>query len=92
MMGNFERRPNRGTAMRRSMTGFAVLALAAAGFSTFAAAQDDTPRPRVARPPLRIEIEPQRRMVRECRDWHVIEHRVTGDTIVPRTRCWWALR
>ena len=76
--------------MRRSMTGFAVLALAAAGFSTFAAAQDE--RPRLQRPPLRIEIEPQRRMVRECRDWHVIEHRLTGDTIVPRTRCWWALR
>jgi hypothetical protein len=78
--------------MRRSMTGFAVVALAAAGFSTLAAAQDDTPRPRLARPPLRIEIEPQRRMVRECRDWHVIEHRLTGDTVVPRTRCWWALR
>ena len=39
-----------------------------------------------------LEIEPQRRLVRECRDWHVIEHRLTGDTIVPRTRCWWALR
>jgi hypothetical protein len=78
--------------MRRLITGYAVLVLATAGFSTFAAAQDDTPRPRLARPPLRIEIEPQRRLVRECRDWHVIEHRLTGDTIVPRTRCWWALR
>jgi hypothetical protein len=78
--------------MRRLITGFAVFASAVAGFSVFAAAQDDTPRPRVARPPLRIEIEPQRRMVRECRDWHVVEHRLTGDTIVPRTRCWWALR
>jgi hypothetical protein len=90
MMGNLGRQPNWGSAMRRSMTGFAVFVLAAAGFSTLAAAQDE--RPRVARPPLRIEIEPQRRMVRECRDWHVIEHRLTGDTIVPRTRCWWALR
>jgi hypothetical protein len=78
--------------MRRSITGFAMVAFAAASVSTFALAQDDTPRPRLARPPLRIEIEPQRRMVRECRDWHVIEHRLTGDTIVPRTRCWWALR
>jgi hypothetical protein len=78
--------------MRRSMMGFAVLAVATAGLSTFAAAQDVTPRLRLARPPLRIEIEPQRRLVRECRDWHVIEHRLTGDTIVPRTRCWWALR
>ena len=76
--------------MRRSMMGFAAFTLAAAGCSTFAGAQDE--RPRVARPPLRIEIEPQRRMVRECRDWHVIERRLTGDTIVPRTRCWWALR
>ena len=78
--------------MRRTMSGFAVFVLVAAGFSTFAAAQDDTPRPRVVRPPLRIEIEPQRRLVRSCRDWHVIEHRLTGDTIVPRTRCVWALR
>ena len=92
MMGNLERQPNRGRAMRRSMTGLAVFVLGAAGFSTFAAAQDDTPRPRLQRPPLRIEIEPQRRMIRECRDWHMIEHRLTGDTIVPRTRCWWALR
>jgi hypothetical protein len=91
MMGNLDRQPNWGSAMRRSLTGFAVFVLAAAGFSTLAASQDE-PRPRVARPPLRIEIEPQRRMVRECRDWHVIEHRLTGDTIVPRTRCWWALR
>jgi hypothetical protein len=78
--------------MHRSIIGFVVFALASAGFSTLAAAQDDTPRLRPARPPLRLEIEPQRRMVRECRDWHVIEHRLTGDTIVPRTRCWWALR
>ena len=77
--------------MRRSITEFAVFALATVGLSTFTAAQDTSP-PRVHRPPLRIEIEPQRRMVRECRDWHVIEHRLTGDTIVPRTRCWWSLR
>jgi hypothetical protein len=92
MMGNAARQPNWGSAMRRSMTGFAVLALAAAGFSTFAAAQDDTPRSRLHRPALRLEIEPQRRLIRECRDWHVVEHRLTGDTIVPRTQCWWALR
>jgi hypothetical protein len=92
MMGNPARQPNWGTAMRRLMTGFAVYVLAAAGFSTFALAQDDTPRPRLQRPPLRLEIEPQRRLVRECRDWHVIEHRLTGDTIVPRTQCRWALR
>ena len=59
---------------------------------TFALAQDDTPRLRLQRPPLRLEIEPQRGLVRECRDWHVIEHRLTGDTIVPRTQCRWALR
>ena len=44
------------------------------------------------RPPLRIEVTPSGRLYRQCTDWHVIEHRLTGDTVVPRTRCWWALR
>jgi len=58
-----------------------------------AAAQDDPGRPRIQRRvPLRIEVEPQRRLVRQCMDSHVIENRFSGPTIVPRTRCWWALR
>ncbi len=86
---------------RFAKTGFAKTAVAAlvlavvgiVGASGAAMAQEDQSRPRVSRrPPLRIEVEPQRRMVRECQDTHVIEHRLTGDTIVPRTRCWWALR
>ena len=43
------------------------------------------------RPPLRIEIVP-RQFYRQCVDWRVIEHRPTGDTIVPRMRCQWSLR
>ncbi len=71
----------------------AVAALVALGAGGAATAQEDQPRPRVQRrAPLRIEIEPQRRMVRECQDTHVIERRFSGPTIVPRTHCWWALR
>jgi hypothetical protein len=78
--------------MRMSMTGLAVLAVAMAGVAGPAAAQDDT-RPRIQRrAPLRIEIAPSRRLVRQCADSLVIERRYAGDTIVPRTRCWWALR
>jgi hypothetical protein len=45
------------------------------------------------RPPLRIEVVPPgRSYYRQCTDWHVIEHRASGDTIVPQMRCWWALR
>jgi hypothetical protein len=79
--------------MRMSMTGLAVLAVAMAGVAGPAAAQDDTARPRIQRrAPLRIEIAPSRRLVRQCADSLVIERRYAGDTIVPRTRCWWALR
>jgi hypothetical protein len=79
--------------MRMSMTGLAVLAVAMAGVAGPAPAQDDTARPRIQRrAPLRIEITPSRRLVRQCADSLVIERRYAGDTIVPRTRCWWALR
>jgi len=43
------------------------------------------------RAPLRVEITPSGRLYRQCTDWHVIEHRAPGDTVVPRTRCRWAL-
>jgi hypothetical protein len=79
--------------MRMSMTGFAVLAFAVAGVAGPAAAQDDQPRPRIQRrAPLRLEVEPSRRLIRQCADTHVIENRFAGPTIVPRTTCWWALR
>jgi hypothetical protein len=44
------------------------------------------------RPPLRIEVTPSRQFQRQCVDWHVIEHRPSGDTIVPRSHCWWVSR
>jgi hypothetical protein len=92
MMGN--RGPlNGGHAMHKSTMGLVVLAFAAAGVVGPALAQDDPARPRIQRrAPLRIEITPSRRLVRECADSLVIERRYAGDTIVPRTRCWWALR
>jgi hypothetical protein len=75
------------------MTGLAVLALAVAGSVGPGEAQEDQPRPRIVRrAPLRVEIEPSRRLVRECADRLVIEQRYAGPTIVPRTRCWWAVR
>ncbi len=56
-------------------------------------AQDAPDRAKLQRrSPLRIEVTPSGRLYRQCTDWHVIEHRLTGDTVVPRTRCWWALR
>jgi hypothetical protein len=79
--------------MRISMTGLAVLAFAVAGVAGPAPAQDDQARPRIQRrAPLRIEVEPSRRLVRQCADSLVIEQRYAGPTIVPRTKCWWALR
>ena len=50
--------------------------------------QTEPPR----RPPLRLEVRPTGRPYRQCEDWYVVEHRVTGDTIVPRMRCWWSVR
>jgi hypothetical protein len=79
--------------MRTSMTGCALgLAAALLGWSP-ALAQNSPDRAKLHRHvPLRIEVTPSARLYRQCTDWHVIEHRGTGDTIVPRTRCWWALR
>jgi hypothetical protein len=79
--------------MRISMTGFAVLAVAVAGITGPAPAQEDQPRPRIVRrAPLRIEVEPTRRLVRQCADRLVVEQRYAGPTIVPKTTCWWGLR
>jgi hypothetical protein len=75
------------------MTG-CVLGLAVLlGGSPLALAQDSPDRAKLnRRAPLRIEVTPSGRLYRQCADWHVIEHRATGDTVVPRMRCWWALR
>ena len=78
--------------------GFTIIAAALAvmlGNLAPAWAQQQDPRlqtepPR--RPPLRLEVRPSGRPYRQCEDWYVVEHRATGDTIVPRMRCWWTVR
>lgn len=79
--------------MRTWMTGCAVgLALLLGGsLPAFTQSSPDRARPQ-HRAPLRVEVTPAGRLYRQCTDWHVIEHRATGDTVVPRSRCWWALR
>jgi len=79
--------------MRIWMTGCALGLAVWLGGSPLAFAQDAPDRARLhRRAPLRIEVTPSGRLYRQCTDWHVIEHRPTGDTVVPRMRCWWALR
>jgi hypothetical protein len=79
--------------MRIWITGSALGLAVLLGASPLAFAQDAPDRGGLQRrPPLRIEVTPSGRLYRQCTDWHVIEHRLTGDTVVPRTRCWWALR
>lgn len=78
--------------MRIVMTG-CVLGLAALIAGPPALAQDSPDRAKLhRRVPLRVVVTPSGRLYRQCTDWHVIEHRATGDTVVPRFRCWWALR
>lgn len=67
-----------------------ALALVEAHAQQVQPAQEQPARPN-RRPPLRVEIAP-RQFYRQCVDWHVIEHRPSGDTVVPRTRCQWAPR
>jgi hypothetical protein len=83
-----------------------TLALAIAGLVTVAlpltpaAAQDaglrngqlsSQRRVRAAARP-RIVVTPAHRLVRNCVDIYVVEHRPTGPTVVPDMRCWWAYR
>ena len=78
--------------MRTSMVALG-LAAALAALGAPAPAQEGTLRPVLhRRPPLRIEITPSRPAQRQCVDWHVIEHRASGDTVVPRSHCWWVAR
>jgi hypothetical protein len=78
--------------MRISMMGCALVFAALLGGPLPVLAQDSPTRGKLHRRlPLRVEVTPSR-LYRQCTDWHVIEHRATGDTIVPRTRCWWAVR
>jgi hypothetical protein len=78
--------------MRILMTGCVLGIAALAAGALPAAAQDQSDRARLhRRPPLRVEVTPGR-LYRQCADWHVIERRATGDTVVPQWRCWWAVR
>jgi hypothetical protein len=93
MMGEPWRHHKRGLTMRIWITGCACGLAVLLGALPLAFAQDAPDRARLLRrPPLQIEVTPSGRLYRQCTDWHVIEHRLTGDTVVPRTRCWWALR
>ncbi len=86
--------------MQRTIT--LALASALAGLATFAlstgpaSAQDSGVRNRPtqisSRVRPRIVVTPSQRLYRQCVDVYVIEHRLTGDTVVPNMRCWWAYR
>ncbi|EJW11000.1 hypothetical protein A33M_3741 [Rhodovulum sp. PH10] len=54
-----------------------------------AAADYDRAPPR-ARP--RIEVRPNRQLVRVCEDWLALERRPSGDVLTPQMRCHWAFR
>jgi hypothetical protein len=79
--------------MRKWVTGCALALVAVTGASSMACAQT---RPDRARPPrhaaLRVDVAPAGRLYRECIDRPVVEHRATGDTVVPWFSCRWAVR
>lgn len=46
-----------------------------------------------ARPaPLHVVVAPSGRLYRQCVDHPVVEHRPSGDTVVPSFACRWAVR
>jgi hypothetical protein len=78
--------------MRTWMMGCALVLAALVGGPPAVRAQDSPDRAKLhRRAPLRVEVTPSR-LYRQCTDWYVIEHRATGDTVVPRTQCRWAVR
>ncbi len=91
--------------MRRTITAAVAAALAGGALliapagpavaqdSGLRSAASDVPaqrRVRTAR--TRVVVTPSARFVRRCVDAYVIEHRATGDTVVPNMHCWWAYR
>ena len=93
MMGNGNAILRWGRTMRIWTMGCALGLAALVGGSPALGAQGSLDRDKhFRRAPLRVEITPSGRLYRQCTDWHVIEHRATADTVVPRTRCRWALR
>jgi hypothetical protein len=78
--------------MRTWMKGCGLVLAALLGGPLAGLAQESPDRTKLhRRPPLRVEVTPSR-LYRQCTDSLVIEHRATGDTIVPRMRCRWAVR
>jgi hypothetical protein len=78
--------------MRTWMMGCALVFAALLGGQPGVLAQGSPDRAKLhRRAPLRVEVTPSR-LYRQCIDWHVIEHRATGDTVVPRMQCRWAVR
>jgi hypothetical protein len=79
--------------MRKWLTGCALVLVAAMGSSSMACAQN---RPERTRPhrhaALRVDVAPAGRLYRACIDHPVVEHRPTGDTVVPWFSCRWAVR
>lgn len=47
---------------------------------------------RVHPAPLRVVVAPTGRLYRQCVDHPVVEHRASGDTVVPAFACRWAVR
>jgi hypothetical protein len=62
----------------------------AQGMTAQTTAAEPSSRPRAVRARTRIDVTPSRRIYRQCVDWYSVEHRPSGDTIVPNMRCWWA--
>jgi hypothetical protein len=78
--------------MRTLMMGCALVLTALLGGPHAALAQNSPDRAKLhRRAPLRVEVTPSR-LYRQCTDWLVIEHRATGDTVVPRMQCRWAVQ
>jgi len=84
--------------MRRLILIMATAACAIASAATSAFAQGYVPPPGAVyvppRPLPRVEITPRLRVqyYRDCVDALVVEQRLTGPTVVPRSRCRWAKR
>ena len=69
------------------------LAVMAGVTAASTASAETTGQVRVKRhPPLRVEVAPVGRLYRQCVDHPIVEHRPSGDTVVPAFACRWAVR
>jgi hypothetical protein len=81
-------------ALAAALVGCAALigpaaAASAQGLTTPTTTAEPSPRVRPVRARTRIDVTLSRPLYRQCVDWLAVEHRPSGDTIVPQTRCWW---